>query len=74
MKGLAIGRIVHFHPPTTAGVVADNAQPAIITKVHNDEGMVNLAAFGDMEPRKGWSSVPYSKEPRGYSWHWPEKE
>ena len=45
MDGLTVGRMVHYVEGLTDG---DIHLAAIVTKVWNDEGKVNLAAFGDM--------------------------
>ncbi len=72
MKGVIVGRIVHFHPPTADQSVAE-AQAAIITKIHDDKETVNLSVFPDSAARQSFNSVPFSEKPAPYSWHWPEK-
>lgn len=72
MKGLGIGRIVHF--------VMTNGEhrPATIVRVWDKStGYVNLQVFtdgeNDGEDNTIWrSSVNYSEDFRVYSWHWPE--
>ena len=72
MDGVSVGHIVHFHPPT-ADESTDEPQAALITKVHGKDGTVNLSVFPDGAARQSYTSVPYSKEPKPYSWHWPAK-
>lgn len=66
MKGLAIGRIVHFHPPTTDQSVGE-AQAAIVTRLCEQDGFVDLTVFPN---GNSVLQVPHSKEPAPYSWHW----
>jgi hypothetical protein len=51
MDGLTEGRIVHYILPD------GNHTPAIITKVWNDKGLVNLQVITDCS-----NSLPYSSE------------
>lgn len=93
IPGLGIGRIVHFVPgnppqraddPTVPQMAP--AQAAMIVRVWNDQGMVNLSVFPDgsndsqplrlvNEKMNYWAtSVEYSAEPKPHSWHWPAKQ
>lgn len=71
MKGLTTGRMVHF-------VTEDNVHlPAIVVKVWNESGVINLTAFIDHATYTGdntfsQTSVPYSEEPAPHTWHWIE--
>ncbi len=71
MRG-SVGRIVHFTPPDTENVVREPIA-ALITRVYDGGEMVNIVAFPDHAPSYHVSSVPYSEEPRCYSWRWPVK-
>lgn len=72
MKGLGIGRVVHF--------VMNNGEhrPAFVVRVWDKEnGTVNLQVFtdgfNDNAAFVEWqTSVPYFEDQRPYSWHWPE--
>ena len=72
MKGLAIGRIVHYCPPPSA---PHPVQAAIVTQVvDKDKGIVNLLIFpvGNPYPEK---NVRYSEaQPLPNSWCWPPRE
>lgn len=87
MEGLAIGRIVHFVLPS--GRSAGQHRPAIVVRLWgtptadytpavqlqvltdgtNDFDRETPGADGLL-----WAtSVPYSEEPKPYTWHWPER-
>jgi hypothetical protein len=71
MKGLVIGRTVHF-------VWEDGKfSPAVVTRVWNEEGTVNL----DVAHDTGFSvihtlktSVRYNEQSEPLTWHWIPKE
>jgi hypothetical protein len=81
MKGVTIGRIVHY-------VSRDyDEYPGIIVKVctnSNDFAIVNLQVFSDkatdISPHLGedavnWiRTVPYNEDKGSHSWHWIERE
>ncbi|HEV7236242.1 MAG TPA: hypothetical protein VGN15_08685 [Ktedonobacteraceae bacterium] len=80
MKGLTEGWIVHFvlKVPHEAEL---QHRPAIVVRNWKEAaGTVNLTVFTDWSndgPANGmgivWkTSVPYSEEPKEYTWHWPE--
>lgn len=78
MKGLGIGRVVHYVDSNTIHLAA------IVTAVINkEEGLVGLTVF----PYPGWPGfesilsdgqkvltfmVEFSEELRPGTWHWPE--
>lgn len=72
MEGLVIGRIVYY-------VTSTGVRPAIVTYVHNVEGMINACVFSDgsfdwQEPsaavRK--TSIIYDNTVKNINtWHWP---
>jgi hypothetical protein len=77
MKGLGIGRIVHYVLREREGPEGEH-RPAIVVKVLNKErgiaelkpiagsddwGLINIATL---------TSVAYSEVPRPGTWHWPE--
>lgn len=76
MKGLVIGRIVHY---VTAGY---GERAAIIVDIWNEEkAVVNLQVFGNTgntgdlfgEKNLRWEfNVPYNEELTAHSWHWIE--
>ena len=76
MKGLGIGRVVHFVMPN------GEHRPAFVVKIWDQQyGTVNLQVFTDgsndgSEYSDGifWgTSVPHNPDPMPYSWHWPER-
>lgn len=85
MDGLTEGRIVHFvmHEGNSIG----QHRPAIVVNAwreistYQNEGRVNLHVFTDFgndgkqyESGAYWAtSVPFSEEPKPYTWHWIEK-
>ena len=75
MKGLGVGRIVHYQAQIKQGL-DDGVRPAIITHVWNDDGMVNLLVFldGSLDVGQGMlspkTSVAHAEDKVGY-WHWP---
>lgn len=79
MEGLTAGRIVHFVVPNTPE--PHPHRPAIVTRVWNDAGMVQLQVFTDGtndgewgKPNVVWeTSVAYSEEPTPRTWHWIER-
>lgn len=66
MKGLTVGRIVHF-----VGVDVEHTA-AIVTRVLDKEkGIVNLTIFPDLEEPSVRSEVPYEEAATSaHSWHW----
>lgn len=83
MDGLTEGRMVHFvmgddsnHPNSHRPAVVVNAWGG-----NPPEGRVNLQVFTDFgndgkayESGTHWAtSVPYSEDPKPYTWHWIEK-
>lgn len=84
MDGLTEGRIVHFVLNEGNDIGAHRA--AMIVRVWRDistymeEGRVNLSVFPDFgndgeiyNSGQWWAtSVPYSEEPKPYTWHWIE--
>lgn len=69
VKGLTVGRVVHF-----VGVDVQHAA-AIVTRVHDDKGTVNLTVFADMEEPYFRCEVPYEEAATSaHSWHWAEQE
>jgi len=78
MKGLGLGRIVHYVMPN------GEHRAAIVTKVSDKEaGIVCLHVFVMFaEAVQGWQStspnagnaisVDYSETPETDTWHWPE--
>lgn len=80
MKGLAVGRIVHYIPgDSMLTEVFRNHYAAIVTRVVDKErGVINIMAFADKHPVAGGfsfrESVPYSETPGLMTWHWPEIE
>lgn len=79
MKGLVIGRIVHYV------TINHGERAAIIVNVINKEmGIVNLQVFGDTantgeylfgERNLRWMvNIAYSEEIIEDSWHWIERE
>lgn len=78
MEGLTEGRMVHYVLPE--GKSQAEHRPAIVVKVWSKEtGTANLTVFPDWQndgKTEGifWAtSVPYSEEPLGGTWHWIEK-
>lgn len=69
MKGLGVGRIVHFFPPTVDHSVGE-PQAAIVTRLSEKDGNAEVAVFPGGEV---FSEVPFAKVPTPYSWRWPEK-
>ena len=69
MKGLAIGRIVHY-----VGTDREHA-PAIVTRVVDlEKGIINLTVFPDLEEPYFRYEVPYKETTeKASSWHWPEQ-
>lgn len=78
MKGLIPGRIVHFADLTTGSMAH---QAAIVTRVFNDEGCVNLHLLGPGGGTMTVTSVlPDTADgklggtcPTPGTWHWPEE-
>jgi hypothetical protein len=75
MEGLKPGRIVYFRHRD------GGESPAMVVKVWNDQGYVNLyvfpdgsndhRAYGGVEQRVGReTSVEYSEADKPFSWHW----
>jgi hypothetical protein len=79
MKGLTIGRVVHYVLPDK------QHRPAMVVRVHDQEsGLINVTVFTD------WSNDGKFFDTRGIvhaqcvehdptgekirTWHWPEKE
>lgn len=78
MAGLAIGRIVRFVEGEGSAIRPYREKVAIITKVWNNEGTVNLAVFNDGtadygNPVEQRTSVRFSETWEGFTWHWPER-
>ena len=78
MKGLSIGRIVHYRLSVDDLGVNSGIRPAIITHVWNDEGLVNLVIFLDgsydrTEIPTSKTSVLYAPEDKVGYWHWPKQ-
>lgn len=79
MKGLVPGRIVHF-ADATSGSMAHRA--AIVTRVFNDDGTVNLTVWAPGGGSESLTSVlPDTADgklggtmPTPGTWHWPEPE
>ena len=81
-----IGRIVHFVRAVTP--VSTVERPAIIVHVWDEGsgeygGTVQLQVFNDGDggpsndglPNVTWeTSVPFSADKGGFSWHWPERD
>ena len=65
----SVGRIVLFKEHNTLNIV-----PAIITRVHGDEGCVNLLVFPDCGTPYVSTSVAHSPEPQDGAWSWPVRE
>jgi hypothetical protein len=71
IKGLAVGRIVHF---TRDG---ENTSPAMVTKVWSREtGSVNLSIFveDDDRPVVRETSVLYSESREPRTWRFPSRD
>lgn len=74
MEGLSIGRLVRY-------VESDGwERPALVTKVWNPEGLVNLVVFldGTKDSFTGATtrfatSVSFNPEKQPLTWHWPER-
>jgi len=78
MKGLAVGRIVHYRVAVATENGDDGIRPAIITKVWNIDGMVNLVVFYDgsydrVVAAAAKTSVGYAEEDKVGYWHWPQQ-
>ncbi len=86
MLGLAIGSIVHF--VLANGRSAGQHRPAVVVRLWGEPTedytpTVQLQVFtdgtNDFEHDQAHSgllwatSVPYSEEPKPYTWHWPER-
>ena len=78
MEGLIEGRIVHYVMPN------GEHRPAVVVRVWNPEGTVNLSVFIDGindEPSQiggiittVWkTSIVYSDDKKPNTWHWTEK-
>jgi hypothetical protein len=74
VEGLAVGRIVHF--------VLENGEhrPGIVVRIWpgSSNGSCQLQVFtdstnDDLDSVVWRTSVPYSEEPKSYTWHWPER-
>lgn len=69
MKGLAVGRIVHFYPPTQDDSLTE-PQAAIVTRLCESDGFVDVTVFPEgLIVRQ----VPHSKQPKPYTWSWPPR-
>lgn len=70
MDGLVEGRMVHF-------VTSEGHRAAVITKVWNAQGTVNLFVFPDgsypLVNNTPTSVMPDEEQKKQYSWHWIEK-
>lgn len=64
-----IGRIVHVHDLESEPV------PAIVTKVHNEQGTINVTAFGNHTNPTRLSSVPHRtyRTDGAAMWEWPPR-
>ncbi len=77
MKGLAVGRIVHFTYPDLVGNVKPNEHPlidhaALIVRVVDAErGVVNLVWWDGNGDATKQRNVPYSETAKESCWHWP---
>lgn len=71
MKGLGVGRIVHY-----VDVNGDHLAAIVTEIIDPEEGRVNLSVFNVMvgsPPIERLRRVPHSVEGQMvYSWHWPE--
>ena len=62
IKGIAISRIVTYHPPNDDhAAVVDAFEPvaAIITKVHPDQRTINIQVFPDGAPPFWRMNIPH---------------
>jgi hypothetical protein len=82
MDGLIEGRMVHFVIPDDASRSAGEHRAALVVRVWDKgAGSVNLHVFFDgsndeaVDPQgDAWvTSVPYSEESKGRTWHWIER-
>lgn len=74
-----VGRIVHYVSYGTPGgeftsecraaIVA--AIPEMLSEQRNDGSVVDLVVFNPQG--LFFNRVPYSPEPKGGTWHWPER-
>ena len=77
MEGLTKGRIVRYVVPEAQrnSRDPDPVRAAIVTSVHDDEGLVNLSVFNDGSydgPHGPYAtSVSYDPDAAGGTWHWP---
>lgn len=76
MKGLAVGRIVHYRMAIPQVNGDTGIRPAIITHVFNEDGLVNLVLFLDgsydrTEIPTSKTSIGYASEDKVGYWHWP---
>lgn len=79
MEGLTPGRIVHYVFTNREGELVH--RPAIIVRVWNDGGVVNMIYFPDgtndlahVEDFEAWqTNIRYSEIPEPNTWHWIEK-
>lgn len=74
-KGLGIGRIVHYVLPS--GPSKGQHRPAIVVRVWNPEGLVQLQVFTDglndgLLNTEWQTSVTYSSQPTEGTWHYLE--
>jgi len=69
MKGLTVGRIVHF-----VGIDPQHAAALVTRVLDAEKGIVNLTVFPDMEEPYFRCEVPYEEAATSaHSWHWVEQ-
>ena len=71
----SVGRVVHYYEREEfieAGrrEVPPEPQPAMVRRVLNDDGDVDLVTFGDLGPRNV-SGAAYRPQPTANCWTWP---
>ena len=74
MKGLTVGRIVHYVAYGTPGgeYQAGAHRAAIVTEVKDPIGICVLAVFNPTGIH--WPCVHYDECKSPGTWHWPERE
>lgn len=73
MKGLAVGRTVHYVAPGSAdGTYPSEHRAAIVTRVDSKEhGLVSLAVLNPTGIHFV-ENLPHDPDGEAYTWHWPE--
>jgi hypothetical protein len=71
MRGLGIGRIVHYVIPE--GEFKNLCRPAIVTQIWSNFGVINIVVFSELGAIP-INSVHFDETKIPNSWHWPDME